>query len=640
MSGGSEARPRVLAVCVLGLFVLLVVIGGVLLDGATGWFRGAFLGFCRLFYEKSALAEVRSEGQLAVARVAAPLLGFGLGLILLAWPWAGRRARLGLAIGYAALSVRLAVWVVAGTWPLVPGDSCHYLETGRSVAQGLGPVKHYVESYFRDYPAIRQGKGVLDDWATPLWAYLLGGLFRVTGVTAGTGVEELAARARGLSLAFNLGCLPLLYILAKRVHGERVAWGATAVLALLPVHAIYGAFELRESVAGFTAVLAVMLTRESWWARGGRGMWGYAVLGGMAMGLAILARNTGMALAAAAAVHGLIRHGRRWRGAVLAWAGSLGFAIAPWAWATYQAYGEPFYTYTKYFAYNFSWTVHHYEKGNTRADQFFTRGNWPEILRVKIRALGIIGMVSTMILGLPLAAGLAGRFAWRQREGVERDVAGAGRDYDRLVFLVMLAFVAGTLAQVADVTQVEQLGRYYMPVFVLALPTAVAGLLGLLDRWGWRGGKWLAGATLAALWWSNPGWAYDATWLARPYQLHWPGLQAAGEWIRSHPEAVPPEARVLTWFPWEMRVVSDRITVLFPRSYYPPHIERAMRQYGVTHVLWGSFEPPGDVDPETWGPYLTGLREGLGLTEQRLIYQSDKKVMYPVRLYRLSGAAR
>ena len=69
--------------------------------------------------------------------------------------------------------------VAAAMLPLVPGDSCHYLEVATSVLRGEGPVKHYVESFFTDYPRIRQGEGVLDDWATPLDAYLRAFTFRV-----------------------------------------------------------------------------------------------------------------------------------------------------------------------------------------------------------------------------------------------------------------------------------------------------------------------------------------------------------------------------------------------------------------------------------------------------------------------------
>ena len=67
---------------------------------------------------------------------------------------------------------------------------------------------------------------------------------------------------------------------------------------------------------------------------------------------------------------------------------------------------------------------------------------------------------------------------------------GHGRETAILVATIFVVFVLATLKRVADVTQVSQLGRYYMPVFVLALPPAVSGIMGWLDslaRWKARG---------------------------------------------------------------------------------------------------------------------------------------------------------
>ena len=178
-----------------------------------------------------------------------------------------------------------------------------------------------------------------------------------------------------------------------------------------------------------------------------------------------------------------------------------------------------------------------------------------------------------------------------------------------------------TGANTADVTQVAQLGRYYLPLFLLILPTAVAG-------WGdWsrsvglpsRSGRWLAPAFLALLW-SDPTWAYDFTWLVKPYQLHWPAIRDAGAWVKDHPDALPPDARIMTWFPWEVRLATRRTTILLPRSlslsrYEVDRIDETIRQYGVTHVLWGSFEPPPNVDPEIYGPEIDSLRVAVGLVD-------------------------
>ncbi|WP_337174129.1 glycosyltransferase family 39 protein [Paludisphaera sp.] len=620
----DSSRRRVVA----GVVVLALGVAGALADGAFGWIDPAFDFVAHQFYEVPMLAAVRRPSQLVLVRwhlaIGAGLAGLGL----IASRWLGREARLALAIVWVGYAIRAAASICGGNVPLVPGDSSHYLEVATSVHRGEGAVKHYVESFFNDYPPIREGRGVLDDWAPPLDAYVRAAAYRLVGVVPGEDLDATIAVAKGTSFLINLLAFPALYGLARRRFGPRVALASIGVLAILPVHAIYAAFILRESLVALTSILAVWTIAEAWNAARLRGALGWAVVAGVCGGLAILARNTGMALAGAAGLCALVRLRRRPLVIVL-WLAVLVAVILPWAYATYREYGRPFYAYTNLFEYNFSWTVHHYEKGNTTPEQFYTRENAPEIARVKAKMLGIIAVYSTMIVGLPFVAG----YLYRLRTGRGEP----GRDVDWLSAVLFAAFVAGTIKSIADVTQVQQLGRYYLPAFLVMTPTAAAGVLAWLDRLSIdrRAFGWLASCYVALVW-ADPTWAYDASWFARSFQLHWPGLRAAGEWIREHPEAVPPDARVMTWFPWEMRLTSGRTTILMPRNYSAARIDEVARQYGVTHVLWGSFEPPEHVDPEVWGPYLDGVRTSLGLTQARELYRSPREVrLYPVRLYRL-----
>ena len=172
------------------------------------------------------------------------------------------------------------------------------------------------------------------------------------------------------------------------------------------------------------------------------------------------------------------------------------------------------------------------------------------------------------------------------------------------------------------------------------LPTAAAGLADWLRDWSLPAKiRPALVAALAALLWADPTWAYDASWFTKPYQLHWPALRSAGDWVKAHPEAVPPDARIMTWFPWEFRLASGRTTVLMPRNYSLARLRSVAEQYGVTHVLWGSFETPPHVDPETFGPYLTELRTAAGLADSKELYRSPREQQFGVRLYRLKGAA-
>jgi hypothetical protein len=635
---GSPKRGR-LAIA-LGLSLLGLLALGAWLDASTAWFDRAFDAVAHLFYEVPVVSALRRPTQLALARMHLCVVITLAAVGLIVSPRLDRHGRMFWAVFVLGYAIRALVWVTGSNLPLVPGDSCHYVEVATSIDRSEGPVKHYVESFFADYPPIRQGQGVLDDWATPLYASLLAGCYRLAGVVPGASLEATFAVAKGLSFVLNLITLPLLYLVARRAFGRDVALGAMALVATLPVLAIYAGFELRESLVGLTSVLAVGALIEVWSVRD-RSRWAWAVGAGVLAGSAILARHTTLAILGAAGIYGLVAHRRRAVGPLLLWGVVLVATITPWGVATYRAYGEPFYTYTKYFQYTFSWTVHHYAQGAPRAADFYTVANAPEIARVKLKSLAIIAVYVPMILGLPVALGFGRRLFWPAPGGSPRS-----RDFDRLAAVLVLAFVAGTLANIADVTQVEQLGRYYLPLFLLMAPTAVVGLRdwGSLVNLSPTARPWL-GLGLVALLWSDPTWAYDATWLVKPYQMHWPALRAAGDWIRDHPEAVPPGARVMTWFPWELRVASDRTTVLLPRSlvlspYELKRIDDTIRQYGVTHVLWGSFEHPPHVDPEFYGPEIDRLRTLAGFTDRLEVYRSPKGLPYPVRLYQLKGTTR
>ena len=623
MIPGSKARAISLA-----LLVGAVAVVAAWLDFRYGWVTPAFDAVAHQFYEVPILARVRRPSQLVLVRwhlaIGSALLVVGLMLA----PWLTRHGRTGLTVFGAGYALRAVIWICGGNLPLVPGDSCHYMEVATSVLRGEGPVKHYVESFFTDYPRIKEGRGVLDDWATPLDAYVRAGTFRIAGVTPESPLETRFAGAKACSFILNLLALPALYGFARRRFDARVALGAMAVLAILPVHAIYAGFVLRESLVALTSLLAIWTVTEVWHAEAHpRRAWALAVLAGACGGLAILARTTAMALLAAAGLVFAVTRGRRQFGPLLLWAATIALVTLPWALATIYEYGSPFYSYTGYFEYNFSWAVHHYEKGNTLPSQFYTLANLPEIVRVKVKSLLIIIVYSTMILGLPIVLGFLGRLRAR---GIR------GRDTDLLVAMIFVVFVLATLKSIADVTQVAQLGRYYLPVFVLALPTAVAGLLAWVDSREARRAilPWLAAGTCAMVW-ADPTWAYDASWFVKPFQLHWPALREAGDWIQANPDRVPRDARIMSWFPWELRVTSDRTTVLMPRNYSPARIQEVMAQYRVTHFLWGSFEPPPDLDPEHWVPHLQGLRDRLGLARDRELFHSTRSTFYPVRLYGL-----
>jgi Dolichyl-phosphate-mannose-protein mannosyltransferase len=614
----------------LALLTATVAVAAAWLDAQFEWITVAFDLVSRQFFEVSPIARVRRPSQLVLVRWH---LAAGSVLVvagLLAASRLNRHGRLWITIFGVGYLIRALIWILGSNLPLVPGDSCHYIEVATSVLRGEGPVKHYVESFFRDYWRIRENQGVLDDWATPLDAYVRAGFFRLAGLGPASPLAERLAVAKACSFILNLLALPVLYVFARRRYDSRVALGAMAVLAVLPVHAIYAGFILRESLVTLLSILAVWTLSETWQTeRIGWKSLAWALLAGLLGGLAVLARTTALALLAGSGLFALVVHGRKRPAELFLWAGIAALVCLPWAWVTLHEYESPFFSYTQYFEYNFSWMIHHYDKGNTLPSQFYTWENLPEIVRVKFKSLFLIPVYSTMILGLPVVAGYFR--ALRMRES-------PGRQTDLLVAGIFLVFVLATLKSVADVNQVAELGRYYVPVFVLMLPTAVSGLLGWLDsiKDASRVAPWLAVAYCAIVW-ATPSWAHDASWLVKPYQVHWPALEAAGEWIEANPDKVPRQARIMTWLPWELRVISDRTTVLLPRSFRLRRIQEVILQYRVTHFLWGSFEPPPfyEVNPELWANELHELRAALELTDERELYRTTGGLPFPVRLYRI-----
>ena len=174
------------------------------LDARYGWITPAFDAVAHQFYEVPVLAKIRRPSQLVLVRwhlaIGSALVVLGL---LLA-PWLNRHGRAWVAIFGIGYALRAVIWICGGNLPLVPGDSCHYLEVATSVLRGEGPVKHYVESFFTRLPRIREGRGVLDDWATPLDAYVRALAFRIAGLGPDSSLDARLAVAKSCSFVLNL----------------------------------------------------------------------------------------------------------------------------------------------------------------------------------------------------------------------------------------------------------------------------------------------------------------------------------------------------------------------------------------------------------------------------------------------------
>jgi hypothetical protein len=548
---------------------------------SDGWIEPTFDWLARFFtFPGSPLLAIRRPSQLELLAVHSRLFLPCLSLLLLtwsAWNFEARWVSAALVLGYF---LRAAVWCIGGNLPIVPGDSAHYWNLANSIVRGEGPVLHYVASFFRYYPRW----GMVDDWSLPLYPYYLAGAFYVAG--------NSVAVAKAATMLCNLCTIPALFWLAKRHCGSRVAVGSALTLAVFPPHVLYASLMLRESLTMFCAVLAIDAFLWAW--QSDRTPW-TALIAGVACGLMALTRNTCHAILYCMALFAMLTPIRdRWLRLVL-W-GAAVFAIAcPWGYATYRDYGSPFYTYTNYFRYTPDWTVHFRDRGAPTLRDYLAQPLW-QIIQSKCAALVQIGLhfwfIFTPILGLAYFADL--RRKWLQPLGC-------------ISLLIFLAFVVGTLVNVASMDQVLDFGRYFPVALLPMIPVALQTVVSLVDRWSGamapiatgestpdtprepaapaasvRKASLVATVLVASCLWGSYAWTHNYRWLSEPWHLQLVRYQRVGEVIRS---SLPSDSIVMTLYPWDLYMYCDCRTVLLPHNLNPKRLREEVETYGVTHVV-------------------------------------------------------
>ena len=104
---------------------------------------------------------------------------------------------------------------------------------------------------------------------------------------------------RAVSCSISWPC-PRSTFLHAGVTARRSPSGRWPLWPILPVHAIYAGFILRESLVALVSIVAVWTLTEVLHAQTGRQAFAWALAAGASGGLAVLARTTGLALLAAA----------------------------------------------------------------------------------------------------------------------------------------------------------------------------------------------------------------------------------------------------------------------------------------------------------------------------------------------------
>jgi 4-amino-4-deoxy-L-arabinose transferase-like glycosyltransferase len=449
-----------------------------------------------------------------------------------------------------------------------------------SIYHGKGPTLNYVGSFFRQYPRW----GLVDDWSLPLYSYYLAFAFTLGG--------NSVAVAKAATFFINLCTIPQLFWLAKRSYGPPIAVASALTLAVFPPHVLYASFMLKESLSMFCTVLAVSAFLWAWQARR---ILLPCLVAGLAAGAMGLTRNTCHAVLAVMILFALLTPTpARWiRLAV--WAAVVFFVLLPWGVVTYRDYGTPFYTYTDYFRYTPDWTVHFRNRGVPTLRDYLSQPLWT-ILHTKCVLLYLIivhcWFVFTPILCLGYFAGF--RAKWRH-------------PLSRLSLLMFIAFLAGTLVNIASVDQVRDFGRYFPVVLLPMIPVALGTVITFCERWRTvlderhsdeisvdhddrarrqlhytHFARVLLAVLLVSCFWGAYAWTRNYSWLSDPWHQQLIGYQRVGNIVR---KKLPADAIIMAYHPWELHMYSDRRTVLMPHNLDPRRLRQEVDTYAVTHIV-------------------------------------------------------
>ena len=226
--------------------------------------------------------------------------------------WGGHRVgarRLLLALLLLSLVVRVGVVLVSQDY--VPeNDAADYHRHALSIAAGNG----YPESLLVD--------GGPSAARTPAYPYFLGAVYAVTGdsVTAG----RLANAVLGVLIVL------LVYLVANRLWGERVALVSAAIAAIFPPF-VFLASSLLSDALGLVFAMLALLALLNYQSSGGRVR--DAVLAGAAGGMVALTRGNGLLIVLLVVAAVLLSSRRPVRRALTATAASVLAAvlvIVPW----------------------------------------------------------------------------------------------------------------------------------------------------------------------------------------------------------------------------------------------------------------------------------------------------------------------
>ncbi|MFQ5424285.1 MAG: ArnT family glycosyltransferase [Phycisphaerae bacterium] len=164
-------------------------------------------------------------------------------------------------------------------------DSQRYLRVARNIASGRGPIDEAPSS--GAVPA----DGIVWAGTDPLYPAILAAGLRL-GLAGGGDVRGMMRFGRAVNVLFGTAAVGLLALIGRRLGGEGIGLIAAALLAVDPIIVFFHGLVLTETCFVMLLLTCVYFMVRLDGCRGTR----WAVLGGAALGLAILARSSSLLL--------------------------------------------------------------------------------------------------------------------------------------------------------------------------------------------------------------------------------------------------------------------------------------------------------------------------------------------------------
>ncbi len=255
------------------------------------------------------------------------------------------------------------------TW--IGGDEATYYNEAINIQQGRGPVIDFVFQFWE-----RRNFGENDGLWEPMFSFVLAYFFY------GLGSSLLAAKI--IVFLISIAAIVLIYFIGKEIYSKEIGLIAMFLLAIQPKHIEYSATLLKDNLYAFFFLLAFFFMILAF----GKGQKKHWVIFGAALALAFLTRYFSIILVLTFLAM-LFSHRKKvnWKYVGFGAAAFI-LILLPWAIYTYNEFGSPFFSVTRYYPYSSSgWEGMSYEDNAPSLKEYLKENSILDLIKVRLNLI-------------------------------------------------------------------------------------------------------------------------------------------------------------------------------------------------------------------------------------------------------------